>query len=534
MRSALEKAVALIGSSGGYLVRLSPKETVDSLFVWRENSIEMHSVSEGLVTVCEMADSWKKAIARKSPEIVTGDEAQTPFTCNGALFTHGLIFPIFEDERPVAVAGFENKEGDYGPSDIRQLTLLVQGVQELMRRKRAEERQRQLEAELIQAQKMEAIGTFAGGIAHDFNNILGAVTTCSELMLEETSKDDLAHEDLTHIIKAASRGKNLVKQILAFSRKSDQERQPVQMESLLNECMVLLKAFMPPTIDLRLEICAESGLVMADPTQIHQVIMNICTNAEHAMRGKNGTLRITLEAVDLDEEDAYAHPDLKPGRYSRLSVADSGSGMDPSVVKRIFDPFYTTRQQSGGTGLGLSMSHGIVKRHGGAIIVESKPGHGTVFYVLLPCAHVVKDPLCMEPSGSIPRGNERILLVDDDENVLYAEKRLLERLGYDVVSCNISLDALKRFKADPDSFDLLVTDQMMPFMTGMELAGKIIELRSDIPVILCSGFDDDSVSNLSPDKIKAAGIGGFIAKPFTRHEVGEMVRQLLDKENKQG
>ncbi|VVS91596.1 ATP-binding protein [Desulfoluna spongiiphila] len=396
----------------------------------------------------------------------------------------------------------------------------------IARRKRAEAREKKLEAQLRQSHKMEAIGTFAGGIAHDFNNILGGITTCTELAVEEVGEEGPAYEDLTHVLKAAQRGKSLVRQILAFSRDKDQEKQPVQMKQLLKECSQLLKSSIPATIDVRLDLQAESGLVLADPTQIHQVIMNLCTNASHAVENQKGLIEITLDSVDLDRNVALIHPDLSPGRYSRLSVRDNGKGIPPDDMDRIFDPFFSTRKERGGTGLGLSMSHGIVKRHQGAITVASHPGRGTIFSVYLPCAHGTEP---MKAGAEVPlerKGKERILLVDDDEQMIYGTEKMLCRMGYEVVAHTGSLAALKAVRTDPGGFDLVMTDHMMPYLNGMELANEIRALCPEMPIILYSGYQDGTV-DITPGLLERHGILAFMRKPFNRAELAKTIRNVL-------
>jgi len=397
----------------------------------------------------------------------------------------------------------------------------------IARRKRAEAREKKLEAQLRQSHKMEAIGTFAGGIAHDFNNILGGITTCAELAVEEVEEGGAAYEDLAHVLKAAQRGKSLVHQILAFSRDRDQEKQPVQMKQLLKECSQLLKSSIPATIDVRLNLQAESGLVLADPTQIHQVIMNLCTNAGHAVENQKGLIEITLDAVDLDRKAALIHPDLCPGRYSRLSVRDNGNGISPEDMDRIFDPFFSTRKNQGGTGLGLSMSHGIVKRHQGAITVASHPGRGTIFSVYLPCAHGAEP---RKPAGEVSlerKGRERILLVDDDEQMLYGTEKMLSRMGYEVVAQTGSLAALKAVRTESGRFDLVMTDHMMPYLNGMELADEIRALCPDMPIILYSGYQDGT-GDLASTTLARHGIRVFMKKPFNRAELGKAIRRALN------
>lgn len=399
----------------------------------------------------------------------------------------------------------------------------------LSRRKRAERLQKQLEAQLLHAQKMEAIGTFAGGIAHDLNNIIGAITTCGEMALEDTPKESSVSEDLRHLLLAANRGKTLIQQVLAFSRKRDRQRRPLQVKSILYECLDLLKIVIPPSVDIRLQFADQVNLISANPAKIHQIIMNLCVNADQAMRGGNGVLTLSLDQVDLSSDSDIPSPaNLKPGEYVRLSVADTGNGMEPEVLARIFEPFYTTRGKRGGTGLGLAVIHGIIKSYDGAITVESTLGEGTVFCVYLPTVTMVTHlPVCQSVEGP-EIGNERILLVDDDRDMLYAEHKLLERLGYSVVHCSEGSVALTTFQADPEGFDLVITDQIMPQMTGVELSQELIKLRPDLPIILCSGYTD-RYSEVTPDVLREAGICDYIRKPFSSVEISQVIRNTLER-----
>ncbi len=387
---------------------------------------------------------------------------------------------------------------------------------------------KQMEKELRHAQKMEAIGIFAGGIAHDFNNILGAITSCSELALSDTPSNSPVHEDLRHVLKAAKRGKNLVKRIKAFSRRTDAPRHAVAMHMVIKECMQLLQTFIPATIDVRVKINSHGAQVLADPDQLLQVVMNLCTNAEQAMRGMKGTLTVTLDAEDLSTERARSLA-MAPGVYVCLRVTDTGTGMKPVVAKRIFEPFYTTRKKSGGTGLGLSMSHSIVKMHGGTITVQSVPGKGSTFTVYLPCTGTAEDKEVHEEVVTLPRGTETILLVDDDEDLAYSVAKLFSRLGYDVVSKTSSPEALDFFAADPGGIDLMLTDHMMPSLTGVELTREIHKIRHDLPVILYSGFEGSGLLPRIPKDWKTVGVSAFFTKPFETAELCSAVRRLLDE-----
>ncbi len=385
-------------------------------------------------------------------------------------------------------------------------------------------REVKLERELRQSQKMEALGTLAGGIAHDFNNILMPITLNTELVLRSACEPDRTSENLRYVLEAAQRGRELVKQIITFSRQREKKREPVRIAPIIKEVLKLLKASLPSTVEMRENINDDpSGVMLADATQIHQVLMNLCANAAHAMRKGGGVLELSLVSVDVDQNTASLHADLKPGPYLRLTVSDTGEGMSREITERIFEPFFTTKKQSGGTGMGLAVVHGIVKNHGGAITVYSEEGKGSTFNVFFPR---IKGEFSRETISTtdVPTGKERILLVDDEEPVLRSERIMLESLGYKVIAVAKSDKALKLFRAQPKEFDLVITDQTMPTMTGSELSRKVLRIRSDVPVILCTGFSEAVDEN----KTRAEGIRKFVMKPFTTRELAETIRSVLD------
>lgn len=381
-----------------------------------------------------------------------------------------------------------------------------------------------LEQELRQSQKMEALGALAGGIAHDFNNILMPVTLNTELALRSPGEPGKALEHLRYVLEAAQRGRELVKQIITFSRRREEKREPIGIAPVLKEALNLLKSSLPSTITIREKIDDDpSEVVLADPSQIHQVLMNLCTNAAHAMREEGGVLEVSLVGVNIDQNAASSHVDLKLGPYLRLTVTDTGEGMDREIMERIFEPFFTTKERSEGTGMGLAVVHGIVRNHGGAITVYSEVGKGSTFNVFFPR---IKSAIARESIASmdIPRGKERILLVDDEEPVLRSERTMLESLGYKVVALGKSDEALKLFRAQPQEFNLVITDQTMPTMTGSELSRKLLQIRSDISIILCTGFSEI----MDEDKARTKGIREFVMKPFTTKEMAETIRRVLD------
>jgi nitrogen-specific signal transduction histidine kinase/ActR/RegA family two-component response regulator len=390
-------------------------------------------------------------------------------------------------------------------------------------RKLAEEEKANLEAQLQQAQKMESIGTLAGGIAHDFNNILFPMFGYLEMMLEDVPEDNPLRGKLAEVFNGAIRARDLVQQILTFSRQTEIEKKPLKMQFVIKEVLKLIRSSLPTTIGIHQDISNECEFVMADPTQVHQIAMNLITNAYHAMEETGGELTVNLKEVELAAEDLK---DLAmiPGPYVCLSVADTGPGMDQGIIARIFDPYFTTKEEDKGTGLGLAVVHGIVKSHGGHISVYSEPGKGAEFKVYLPVIKEQKETSKVETDTPIQKGDERILLVDDQDIIVQIEKQMLERLGYHVTARASSTDALETFQMQPDKFDLVITDLTMPNMTGDKLAQKLMAIRPDIPVILCTGFSE----KMSKEKVKSLRIKGFLMKPVVMKDLSGMIRKVLD------
>ena len=380
-----------------------------------------------------------------------------------------------------------------------------------------------MKEKLQQSQKMEAIGTLAGGIAHDFNNILFPIVGHTEMLLEDSPEDSPFRSSLTEIYTGALRARDLVHQILAFARQEKNELKLMKMQPIIKEALKLLRSTIPTTISIGRNIQSDCGPVTADPTQIHQIIMNLATNAYHAMEKNGGELKVNLKEIELSEDDRI-NPDMVPGRYACLSVADTGTGMNKEVISRIFDPFFTTKGQGKGTGMGLSVVHGIVTAMKGAIQVYSEPGKGTEFHVYLPVVKNVSEKNESFANGPIPGGCEKILLVDDEEAIVTMEKQILERLGYQITSRTSSIEALEAFRAGPDKFDLVITDMAMPHMPGDKLAVELIRIRPRIPILLCTGFSE----SMSEDKIKNLGIRGFVLKPIIIKDLARKIREALD------
>ena len=384
-------------------------------------------------------------------------------------------------------------------------------------------RRKTLEDQLYQAQKMEAIGTLAGGIAHDFNNILYAIMGYTELALDDTVVESRLHSNLSQILGATHRAKDLVKQILTFSRQQEQERRPMQIESIAKETVKFLRATLPSTIEIRLNIGSKLGMVVADPTQMHRVLMNLSTNAAHAMRDRGGVMTVNLDQIRIDSEYGARHLELLPGAYQRLTVGDQGHGMTPEVVERIFEPYYTTKEPGEGTGLGLAVVHGIVTSHEGVITVNSEPGMGSNFTVYLPVLDM--SDRIERATPDLPRtGSERILFVDDEPAIVQVGKQTLERLGYCVETRISSIEALELFRARSEEFDLVITDLTMPNMIGTDLAMELMKIRHNIPIILCTGFSD----LITEERARAVGIRAVMTKPILKKNMAETVREVLD------
>lgn len=383
---------------------------------------------------------------------------------------------------------------------------------------------KQLEEQLRQAQKMEALGTLAGGIAHDFNNILAAIIGYAEMAKRSLPPEaGSAGSDIQQVLRAGLRARDLVKQILAFSRKSGEERSMISPRPIVKEALKFLRASIPASIEIREDIDPECGAVLADPTNIHQIVVNLCTNAFHAMEAAGGVLTVVLKNVELGADDLAGEAGLLPGQYVLFSVRDTGQGMGPEILARIFDPYFTTKGVGKGSGMGLAVVHGIVKGYGGMVQVESIVGTGTVFRIYLPRAGKVGAAVEAGQEEMAPVGQERILFVDDETSIAEMGKAMLSGLGYRVTARTNPLEALEEFRSRPDDFDLLITDQTMPKMSGVQLAQEARKIRPDLPVILCTGYS----AAIGEETALEQGIGHFLMKPLTMRVLADTVRKAL-------
>jgi PAS domain S-box-containing protein len=404
----------------------------------------------------------------------------------------------------------------------------VQGVfaaaRDISEQKKTEKALRNAEDRLRQMQKMEALGTLAGGIAHDFNNILMPILINTELALFDVAPESPVANSLQLVLSAANRGKEMVKQITTFSRMRVREHTPVKIATVVKEALTFINSSLPKHIEIRDEIRAESSMVAADPTQIQQILMNLCGNAADAMRENGGVLQVALEEMFVSESMVSMEPGLRVGPYVKLTVSDTGTGISPDVMEKVFDPFFTTKDPAGGTGMGLPMVHGIVKSHGGVVTALSEVGKGSVFTVYLPRVETDSENESSDQSP-IPSGKETILVVDDEEFQVQSMKEILGRLGYHVSGKTRSLEALELFRTQPQKFDLVITDEVMPVMTGSKLAQELLKIRSDLPIILCTGYSEA----ISADKVRKIGIRELMMKPFGVREISAAIRRALKR-----
>lgn len=436
------------------------------------------------------------------------------------------LVPIRDKERVVGLIQFnDRRQGAFTLSLVEHLESIASHLGAALIRKQAEEENRQLHAQLVQAQKLEAIGTLAGGIAHDFNNILGAVIGYAEMAREDSPRDAKAVRYLDKVLEASDRARNLVRQILAFSRQENIEPVLLNPEIIVREAAALLRPSLPATIAIQVDIAPNIPAVIADPTQLHQIVLNLGTNAFHAMEATGGTLYLSLTTVDWCQQTPVAFPESRPGLFVCLTVEDTGPGIPAVHRERIFEPFFTTKEVGRGTGMGLSTVHGIVQKYGGFITSDSEPGHGATFRVFLPAiAGGNISSSQREEVDEIKRAEGgHILFVDDEQILIEMGQSLLKRLGYEVTAYSSSLEALATFQSDPHRYDAVITDQTMPGMTGLDLAQRMLQIRPDLPIILCTGYS----KLVDEAQAKACGIKGFAFKPLAKKEIAALLREVL-------
>lgn len=398
---------------------------------------------------------------------------------------------------------------------------------DMTEQQKAEKEKKRLETELAHSQKMEAIGTLAGGIAHNFNNVLYPIMGYTEMVMEDAPKDSLARKNLKEVLIAANRAKVMVKQILTFSRQTDEDFSPIDVAPIIDDVVRLMKATLPATIQIKSSISEKRSIVMGDPAQIHQMLINLCTNAYHAMTDSGGELEIVLDTILIKDQDVRLGSALGPGSHIRLSISDTGTGIAPQLLERIFDPYFTTKPVGKGTGMGLSIAHAVIEKHKGEIRVQSRLGKGSVFDVFLPVIDKSPDLARSLDDKPIPGGTERILLVDDEKQILDMTKQILNRLGYHVTDHASSADALNAFSLAPGNFDIMITDMTMPHMTGSQLAKKILDIKPGFPIVLCTGFSEKIAKGAALE----ADISAYLTKPLNKREIALTIRKVLEKNN---
>jgi PAS domain S-box-containing protein len=420
---------------------------------------------------------------------------------------NGTLFPVEIESRELK----ENNE-DIWVSAVRDITL----------RKKDQEEKKELMTKLQQAQKMKSIGTLAGGIAHDFNNVLSVIIGYSEMAKNIVSKEPNINRYLDSVLVAADRARKLVDQILTFSRQSNSEFIPIQIQPLLKEDLKFLRSTIPTSIKITENIVSDCKTILGDPTQIHQIIVNLCTNSYHSMEESGGTLHVSLRNSIIGPENNKSK-NLSPGEYLEISVSDTGCGINPEILDKIFEPYFTTKPPGKGTGMGLAIVHGIINDHGGSISVKSQLGIGSEFTILLPSIQNNSAPKA-DFLNNAPIGTDRILLIDDEKGIAEMSKEMLEGLGYHVSIQLSSVHALKEFEKSSRDYDIVITDQTMPDMTGVELAQKMLVIRPDIPIIICTGYS----AHIDKKSVQALGIKGFAMKPMAKLEIANLIRKVLD------
>ncbi len=528
LKEFLDEAEQITESRIGFYHFVEEDQETISLQMWSSNTHKVCSVADaGTHYPINEAGVWVDCVREKIP--VTHNDYESLPHKKGLPEGHvtiirDLVVPVLRGGKLVAILGVGNKETFYDKYDTLIVAQLAELAWETVFRKRSEEEYKKLQKQFVQAQKMETIGTLAGGIAHDFNNILFPIVGHTEMLLEDIPEDSSFRDSLNEIYTSSLRAKELVKQILTFSRQDTSELKLMKLQPVIKEALKLIRSTIPTTIEITQDIRPDCGVIKADPTQIHQIVMNLTTNAYHAMEETGGKINVSLKEIELGEQDVLSLG-LKPDVYACLRVSDTGMGMDKDLIEKIFDPFFTTKELDKGTGMGLSVVHGIVKNAGGSVHVYSEPDKGTEFQVYFPVEKSSFKEEKNQIKEKIQGGTEQILLVDDENVIIKMEKQMLERMGYKVVSCTNSIEALETFRANPYKFDLVITDMAMPNMPGDKLAAELTLIRPDIPILLCTGFSEI----ISEDKAMAIGIKGFLMKPVVMKNLSKKIRDVLDK-----
>jgi len=513
LRQDLEKYHKLIDNSNDaiYLVYNRKFEFINKKFQEMFKVTKEEVNRPGFDFMELVAPRSKALIEERNRMLVKGEETEPKYEF-AALSRDGR-----EIEVEASVSRIRYKEGMAVLGVIRDIT-----------------HRKQLEHRVRQAQKIEAIGTLAGGIAHQFNNILAIIRGYAELSYESLTDNPVLKRNLQHVLTASDRARELVNQILIFSQQAKEGQKPLDINVIIKDSLRLLQASLPTNIEFRQDIEDSAGFVLAEPNQIRQLIVNLCTNATQAIGEQNGLVEVNLKKVVLEPGSMTGLKNLDPGVYMRLTVSDTGHGMEQKVKERVFDPFFTTKATGEGLGMGLAVIHGIVKTCGGDIQVESKPGKGTAFHLFFPCIDFEKK----EPQKAkqlkikepIPGGNERLLFVDDEQMLVEVHQEILERLGYNVMAVRSGFEALELFNEDPEIFDLVITDHAMPGMTGIELSRKLLKIRADIPIILCTGLTKTTICQEAKD----AGISELVMKPIIMKDLDALIRDVLKRNNKKG
>ena len=528
LRHGLEQLGRHTGVDRAYVVLQGGDDAMDAAsHTWRREGVDApDGWPEGALAI---SSTWRQKAYERHGCIDVPSVQQLPRGEEKAQLTQRgirswLCVPMWYAGQRVGLLGFDatGAEKRWADDDIALLRTISEVFASALGREQAEQDKQTLEARLRHAQRMEALGTLAGGIAHDFNNILAAILGYAEMALGRLRRDSRAWQHVQEVRKAGERARDIVDRILAFSRRTEHRRQPVRMRPLLEETAGLLDASLPPTIALQMRLPDEDAVVLGEPSRLQQVVMNLCTNAAQAMAG-NGVIEVGLDLVALDAERMLSHGALAPGRYVRLGVRDSGHGMDAATLERIFEPFFTTKAAGTGTGLGLAMVHGIVSDHGGAMHVRSRPGVGSSFEAYFPQTDAA--PADADGSeGPLPLGaGETVLLVDDERPLVLLGEEMLASIGYEPVGFDKSSAALAAFRADPDRFDLVLTDELMPEMTGTELATALHEIRPEVPIILVTGHG----GRVDAREVRAVGVREVLKKPLLSADLAQGLARHL-------